>query len=193
MKFSISITELIFLTLLIILGVTTRTVFHIAPNVEFVTGSTLAAVYFIQDKKLAWIVPAIIMVVTDVIIGNSLIYLFTWSGFLVMPFVLIIGKLKLIKRIIGKLETTTKLIVTGTGAGVISTFWFYLWTNFGVVVLTTMYSKNITGLIDSYINALPFLKNQLYGNIFIVPSIFLASFIYFECKTILFSRKNLIE
>lgn len=148
-----------------------RTSLHIAPNVEFVTAfSVISSLLFINSKK-AYIFPIILMILTDLIIGNTLIFLFTWTGFLIPVF--------LSKRILNKkLFNKNKLIdntISSLIIAIISTFGFYLWTNLGVVIITQMYDKSLLGLLNSYINAIPFLKLQLIGNIFFVP-IFVLSY-----------------
>ncbi|KKQ36309.1 MAG: hypothetical protein US52_C0002G0002 [candidate division WS6 bacterium GW2011_GWA2_37_6] len=60
--------------------------------------------------------------------------------------------------------------------GIISTVIFFLWTNFGVVLTTSMYPKTIEGLGQSYINGLPFITNQLAGNLIIVPALFVFTY-----------------
>jgi hypothetical protein len=42
---------------------------------------------------------------------------------------------------------------------------FWLWTNLGCFISMPEYPKNIVGLYTCYYNALPFLKNQLLGNL----------------------------
>lgn len=156
--------------LLVTLGITTRTVFHIAPNVEFVTAAALAAGYFFKNKYLSFAVPAGIMMSTDFMIGNSSIYLFTWSSFFLSP---LIGAL--INKIQQYIKSSSKLFslaLSSEASGVLFTLVFFFWTNFGVVVLSNMYSKDLNGLMLSYINGLPFLWNQLVGNLVIVPLVF---------------------
>jgi hypothetical protein len=66
---------------LILLGVLTRTALHIAPNFEFITAITLiAATKFKQPYSV--LIPIASMILSDLIIGNTIIYIFTWSGFL---------------------------------------------------------------------------------------------------------------
>jgi hypothetical protein len=51
---------------------------------------------------------------------------------------------------------------------VLSDIGYWLWTNFGCWLyghMTTVYPKNLTGLITCYIAALPFLRNALLGSI----------------------------
>ncbi len=164
------IKDIIIAISLIVLCVLTRTVFHVGENVEFVTAASLAAGYFMVNKKLSFVVPLGIMLVSDVIIGNTIIYIFTWSGFFVSTMLGIgfSGKnpLKLKNEFL-------KNALTGEGLGIVSTLIFYLWTNLGVVITSNMYEKSISGLMLSYVNALPFLANQLYSNMILVPIMFL--------------------
>lgn len=162
----------------ILIGVLTRTVFHIAPNVEFVTGVTLASAYFVK-RKYSLSVPFLIMFISDFIIGNSSIFIFTWSAF---AFAWFIGKSlrsNLIKRIATKSKVVNIFILSELG-GILFTLSFYLWTNFGVVVVSNMYPKNFEGLLLSYTMGLPFLVPQLLGNMIIVPSIFLISHVIYS-------------
>lgn len=150
----------------IALGFLTRTIFTIGPNVEFVTIASLGAGYFMNNKKLAMLVPLIIMSLSDAIIGNTSIFIFTWSAFLLTPIIgMALSKLSDHKGI-------AYPALVGFGGSILSVLIFFLWTNFGVVVTTAMYPDTLSGLVNSYINALPFLKNQLYGNMVFAPMIF---------------------
>lgn len=162
--------NILIVLLLILLAVLSRTIFHINNNLEFITAFGLATAYFIKSKKYAVLTVLGSLIISDLLIGNTNIVLFTWSGFL---FTILIGSV--LKRL-----KTSKLVSAGIGA-LASTVVFFLWTNFGVVVLTTMYTKDLTGLTQSYVNAIPFVINQLVGNMFIVPLVFIA-FDYFYNK-----------
>ncbi len=156
---------------LVLLGVITRTVWHLGPNVELVTAATLLAASYL-GRKWALFVPISIMFVSDLIIGNTNIFLFTWSAYLV------IGYLSYLSHL-GKLTGLVKIFMA-TGLGMIASLWFYLWTNFGVWLLDSfgMYPKSIYGLVDCYLLALPFFKYNLIGNLLFVPSLFiLAEFV----------------
>ena len=150
----------------IALGFLTRTIFTIGPNVEFVTIASLGAGYFMNNKRLALLVPLVIMALSDAVIGNTSIFLLTWSAFLLTP---IIG-IALSK--FNKKPDSANTALVGLGGSLLSILIFFLWTNFGVVVTTSMYPDTFSGLINSYINALPFLKNQLYSNIIFAPILF---------------------
>lgn len=169
---------------LVVFAVLSRTLIHIGDNIEFVTtASLLAGVYLGLIYSLA--VPLAVMMITDMILGNTSIFLFTWSGFF------FIG-------ILGYLSTKGKLGVFFTKKGskavrpfflaVISSLFFYFWTNFGVWSLDVwgMYPKNFQGLVDCYILGLPFLKSNLTGNLFFVP----LSFFTIEIAS---QKKNLLS
>lgn len=167
LKFSITKKEIVLAIILIIAGFLTRTYLHIGPNIEFITAITLASGYFFKDKKLALFVPLGILVSTDFVIGNTMIFIFTWSGFLfsyILSFVF--------KKYAKPKSDFKNLVINSESLGIISTFVFFLWTNFGVMLTTNMYSKNIEGLLLSYEMGLPFLVNQLVSNLIIVPLVF---------------------
>lgn len=149
----------------VIVGVLTRTVLHIGPNFETITAISILSGYLFTNRKLAIGVPIAAMFISDYIIGNSNIFLFTWSAYILMP---------LIGAVVKKLKTNKSIVklLALEGAGLLSVVIFFLWTNFGVVVTTTMYEKSISGLITSYINALPFAKPQLISTVVAVPALF---------------------
>ncbi|MBI4999279.1 hypothetical protein HZB97_00725 [Candidatus Gottesmanbacteria bacterium] len=141
-------------------GVLFRTLWHIAPNVEFVTAASLLAAAYL-GRKYAVLVPFVIMVITDTLIGNTNIFIFTWSAFLIIGLAgLVLRRLKGIKLVGG-----------ATAMGATSALFFYLYTNFGVWLLDSwgMYSRDLSGLLNAYIMGLPFLKLNLLGNLFFVP------------------------
>jgi hypothetical protein len=159
----------IFIAVLVVL--LTRTVLRIGYNVEFVTAFSFAAGFFFRDRFSGFMVPIAALFLTDIIIGNTVIAVFTWSGFL---FPVVLGKL------INKFTNSRSNFLINEFSGIISTFFFFFWTNFGVVVTSKMYTKDLVGLADSYINGLPFLYNQILGNIILVPCVFFLSRLLFN-------------
>ena len=67
--------------------------------------------------RVKWLVPLIIMAISDLVLGFGLISWFTWSGFLVM-----VG----LPRLIAKLRLSK--VMTATVAGLGGNGIFYLWT-----------------------------------------------------------------
>jgi hypothetical protein len=76
---------------------------------------------------------------------------FTYSGFIMA---MLIGNL--LRNKINK-KTLLPVVIS---ASVI----YWLWTNFGTWLATSIYAKTWTGLITCYIAALPFLRNSLLGD-----------------------------
>lgn len=149
------------------------------PNFEIITALTLVGAVFL-GRLLAIIVPLSILAITDVIIGNSPVLIFTWSAFA------IIGVLGVFFRsIILSAEKRNKKCFTSklftdirqklffmfgmTILGVVSSLFFFLYTNFGWWLMSNMYPHTWGGLIQCYIMGLPFLKNNLIGNLIFVP------------------------
>lgn len=148
--------------LLIVLGVFSRTIWHFWPNVELVTSIALIGSSFLNRR---WTILVIIsvMAISDFILGNTNIFIFTWSAYL---FFSLFVSLFLKKDTQGK-----KHLLQMTGWGIVSSVWFYLWTNFGVWLLDSfgMYQRSFAGLFDAYIYAIPFFKYNLIGNLVLVP------------------------
>jgi hypothetical protein len=143
----------IYIYILFILAFIERTFFDLGPNVELVTLAMLAtSIYLSRSQALK--LTFILMAATDLVIGNTNIFLFTWTGFLIPIFA------------ISKLKKYNPLFL-----GISSNLFFYIWTNLGVWLLDSwgMYSKDLPGLIHCYINGLPFLKNQLCSTLLFVP------------------------
>jgi uncharacterized membrane protein len=157
--------KLLATAILIILGILFRTVWHLGPNVEFITAGTLLAGIYL-GLKYAIIVPLLTLGFTDLFLGNTNIFLFTWSGYIVIGYLSHLSHLSDLGR-------TTK-ILGATSLGIIAGLCFYLWTNFGVWLLDSfgMYPKTLSGLFQAYIMGLPFLEYNLLGNILFIPSSF---------------------
>ncbi|HYV93380.1 MAG TPA: DUF6580 family putative transport protein [Chitinophagales bacterium] len=110
----------------------------------------------IRDKRLAFVIPLIAMLITDVFLGFypgiAVVYgalmLITCLGFLLQ------NRVNVVTVILGSL-----------GSSVI----FFLVTNFALVYPTVMYPHNLQGVIESYAQALKFYRDNnfsaLYGDL----------------------------
>lgn len=143
-----------------------RTVFDLGPNYELLTSALVLSSLF-TDKKITFLLTLIVLAFSDRIIGNSKIFLFTWTGFLIPSYFLptLINRLKIKNQ-----KVFIKMLCLG-GTGLITNLFFYLHTNFGVWILDSwgMYSKDFPGLVRCYINGLPFLKNQITSTLIFIP------------------------
>lgn len=149
--------------LLVLAGITLRLLmveFIRIPNLEVVTSFSLIAGVMLGGI-FTFVVPLSIIAVTDMYLGNTVILVFTWSAFAIIGvFGFLLKKRKSFNfRFLGEM----------TGMGIISSLFFYLYTNFGWWLLTGMYSHTLQGLIQCYIMGLPFLKTNLLGNLLFIP------------------------
>lgn len=149
----------ILLLALIFLAMSERVFLDLGPNIELVTvGMLLTATYLSRKYSLVFIL--VTMVLTDLIIGNSNIWVFTYSGFIIPAL------------FVSLIKNKENKVLWATGAGMGSNLFFFIWTNFGVWLLGNMYSKNLLGLTESYVMAIPFLKMQIISTLIFVPITF---------------------
>lgn len=157
--------KLSILCMLLLLAVASRLIPHPANFAPMGAMVLFGSAYF-SRKYLAILLPIIAIWLSDLFI-NNVVYAqyypnFTWfyEGFYWQygTYVLI----GLCGLIIFK-KANLKRVLTG---GLISTFLFFLITNFGCWVGNTTYPQNFVGLIECYAMGIPFLKGTLLGDMF---------------------------
>ncbi len=110
-------------------------------------------------------VPLGAMAVSDAILGNGMIFVFTWSGFA------LIGVLGLAARRGRMAKAAFGLKLTGIGAGGILAF--DVWTNVGWWAL--FYPHTAGGLAACFAMALPFMVGHLLTTAAVLPAVSLAA------------------
>ena len=115
------------------------------------------------------IVATTAFIVCDLIIGLHPLIFFTWLG------LMLVG-------LISQAFTKYYFRVPGVMIGVLI---FFFVSNFGVWLLSDMYSQDLKGLTQCYIMGLPFLQNSLIGSLLF--SLIIESVIVFK------STKNFIR
>jgi len=139
--------------LLIVLGVISRFLPHPANFAPIGAIALFGALYL--PKKYALIVPIIAMFISDLFIG-----FYSWQiMFSVYLSFILMG-------VIGLIVRNRKSFSTILGGTLLGSILFFLITNFAVWAFGTMYVHNLSGLVQSYIMAIPFFKNSLLGDIF---------------------------
>lgn len=154
----------LFIILLIILAVSWRVVnskYQLAPNLEIVTAVTVLAAVTV-GWRAALIVPIASLIVSDIFIGNSSIYMFTWGSFALIG----VGA-TILRKFNNKPKTQ---ILSSIGFAAVSSFLFFVITNFGVWA-QGWYPATFTGLISSYEMAIPFYRTMLIGNLILIPTV----------------------
>jgi len=106
---------------------------------------------FMVQRSLGIVLPIIIMLLSDLIIGLHGLMIWTYGALALITFV----SYKLIEK-----EFISVLKVS-LAAPII----FYLLTNFGAWLNSPMYSFDSSGLITAYTMGLPFLANSLVSTI----------------------------
>ena len=138
------------------------------PNFEAVTALSLVSGSFLGGV-FASIIPLSMIFLSDIYFGNTSVYLFTWSAFILIG---IFGTL--VKR------SSKHHFFKITGLGILSVLFFYFWTNFGWWLTSGMYQMTLPGLIKCYIAALPFLRNQLFSVLIFTPTFSLIFSLVFD-------------
>jgi len=98
------------------------------------------------NSYYAFFIPLSVMAITDLIIGNNFIFIFTWSGFAMIGVIFYLIK--------SKNKFTIKNTPFLFGASIGTILLYDLWTNFGSFL--GVYPKTLTGLTLCYTVAIPF-------------------------------------
>jgi len=151
------------------------------PNFEAVTSLSLLSGSFLGGI-FGGITSLLMVFFSDLYFGNTQIYLFTWSAFILIG---ILGSL--IKN------NSKKYIFKITGMGVLSVLFFYLWTNFGWWLLSGMYEMNFLGLIKCYIAGLLFLRNQMTSVLIFTPAFGLIFSLFSKKIFSIYPRMNIVK
>ena len=144
----------IVLSLLVIAAASTRALPYLLPdmwNFSAVGALAIFAGAQFEDKRFAFLMPIAAMAISDIFIGNGFSIL-VYSGFAAM---VACGFL-----IRNKISSLNILLASFVSAGV-----FFLITNFAFFYPSTLYPRNISGILTSYAAGLPFFRNMLISNI----------------------------
>lgn len=137
----------------ILFGALLRVIPHPANFVPIAATALFAGVYL--KKRDALLLPIVIMFISDIFIGFDSIQ----SRLMVYGSFFLIG-------LIGLAIRNRKNVFTVMGGSLLGSVLFYLITNCVIFYSTRMYPHTIAGQIASYMNALPFFRNTLLGDLF---------------------------
>lgn len=162
---------------LILIGAFSRLLPH-PPNFTPIAAIALfGGVYF--SKKTALILPLAAVIISDIFIGYYNIGLMI-SVYLIFLLVVILGFW--LKK--------NKKWYTILGSSLSASVLFFILTNFAVWVFTVWYPKNIPGLTECYLMALPFFKNTLLGDMIYV---FLFFGVYEAIRILIKKKLEILE
>ncbi len=146
------------LTGMILVAAFTRLIPHY-PNFTAIGAMALFGGTYFTNKKLAFIVPFVAMLLTDLILGFHATIWAVYLGFAIM--VLIGFGLR------GRVKTINVLT-----AGVAASVLFFVITNFAFWTTGFMYPLNLAGLIESFAAGIPFFGYSVIGNLFYIAILF---------------------
>ena len=122
------------------------------PNVSPVAAMALLGGAYFTDKRMAFILPFLALILSDLIIGFHNTMIFVYIGF-----ALTVG----MGIWIQKKMTANRVATSAIGA----TLLFFIITNFGAWLMNGMYPMTTAGLMQAYAAGIPFLQNSLLGNL----------------------------
>lgn len=140
-------------------AVLARLIPHV-PNVAPIAALALFSGIKIPNWK-GFFIPLIAMFISDYFLGFHTTIPFVYGSFF------LIGGIGYLLR------KKASALNIGLGSLVGSTL-FFLITNFGVWITSSMYEKNVAGLLRSYTMGLPFFRNTVLGDIFYTAVFFLG-------------------
>ena len=155
---------------LVMAGALVRVVFHDSfnlPNFSPVAAISLFAGYYFSSAGLGLLIAPTIMLLSDCYIGfYSLPLMGTVYGMLTLP--VVAGKF--LKNWL-RLDHANRLAASGSflglvGSSLAASVAFFLVTNFVVWTEGRFYSLDFAGLTRCYVQALPFFRNTLLGDLF---------------------------
>lgn len=149
-----------FITLaIIIFAVAVFRILPHPPNVSPIAAMALFGGAYFSDKRLAFLVPFLALLLGDLILGLHDTMLYVYGGF---ALTVVIGFW------VRKQLNIGRIAVAAVGASIL----FFLLTNFGVWLTSGMYPMTADGLMQAYIAGIPFLQNSLLGNLIFTALLF---------------------
>ena len=151
------------IVLIILIGAFSRIIPH-PPNFTPIGAISILGGLYFGKKYLAFIIPFMAMLVSDIILGYKMSVIVYFSFLIIVPMGIILRK---------KLSFSS-LFKTSLTASVI----FFLVTNFFVWIFSSPAEgiyycpPNLNGFIKCYTQAIPFFYNTLLGDLFFCFSLF---------------------
>ncbi len=136
---------------LIVIAALIRFIPH-PPNFSPIAAIALFGGAYLADKRLAFVLPLLVMLLTDLVLGLHSVMPFVYVAFVITV---------LLGMRLGQSPRAKYVAATAVGSGVV----FFVLTNFGVWLMSGMYTLDMAGLISCYTLALPFFQNTLLANL----------------------------
>jgi hypothetical protein len=143
-------TRLITLSLIIFAIAMFRVLPH-PPNVSPVAAMALFGGAYFSDRRVAFLVPFLALLLSDFLIGLHETMIYVYAGF---ALTVVIG-----------FWIRKKLNVSRIAFAVVaSSVLFFMISNLGAWFTSGLYPMTMDGLVQAYVAAIPFFQNSLLGN-----------------------------
>ena len=129
------------------------------PNVSPVAAMALFGGAYFSDKRVAFLVPFLALLLSDLLLGLHDTMIYVYGGF---ALTVIIGFW------IRQNLNISRVALAAVGASTL----FFIVTNFGAWVSSGLYPMTIDGLMQAYVAAIPFFQNSLLGNLVFTALLF---------------------
>lgn len=129
------------------------------PNVTPIAAMALFGGVFLQDRRLAFVIPLSALMLSDLVLGFHSSMIFVYSAF---AMTVLIG-------IMVRGHRSTSMII---GAALTSSLLFFFLSNFGAWLGHAQYPQTFSGLMAAYTAGIPFFRNTLIGDLFFTALFF---------------------
>ena len=137
------------------------------PNFTPIIAVAIMSSYFFRNILLSCTVIIISMLLADIFIGFYKNIFFVYLSLLLIIYIF--------SHINRKIKLKNLFIF-----GLLGSIIFFILSNFGVWILSEMYEKNLNGLINCYLLAVPFFVNTLLSTIIFSYTAFLTKCFYYK-------------
>ena len=136
--------------------------FRLLPHFPNFTPLGATAIFTGSRGSRPWnyYLPILILFMTDMFLGFHKTMLFVYASFLITTF--------LAEKF---LKNKSSIIGAGT-LGLVNSVIFFLITNYGVWLTTNLYPKTLSGLMESYLMGVPFLRNMAMADVAFTVGVF---------------------
>ena len=165
-KLPITLKKEIFPISLILILAFARLIPH-PPNFTPIIAVAIMSSYFFRNIFLSCTVIIISMLLADIFIGFYKNIFFVYLSLLLIIYIF--------SHINRKIKLKNLFFF-----GLLGSIIFFILSNFGVWILSEMYEKNLNGLINCYLLAIPFFVNTLLSTIFFSYTAFLTKCFYYK-------------
>lgn len=161
--------------IMMIIGACARLIPHM-PNFSPTESLAIFGAAYLGRNILAYIFPMITMYITDLVINNTIARpyfpdhegMVLWSNYMLFNALAIVSIVFFTTNMLQKI-TLKNVFLSAIASSII----FFLITNFGALWSpTSLYTKDLSGLMTSYVAGLPFFRTTLLANLLFTGVIF---------------------